>query len=99
MFSLVYMIVRQILAVLVLLVRRDVSGEAELLALRYENAVLRRYVSRVRYEPADRLSFGRRWAQVFPVTPATVAPLAPAPGGPPLGLQPAAGPRSAADRG
>jgi hypothetical protein len=44
-FSHMYMTVRQILAVLVPLVRRDVSGEAELLALRHENAVLRRNVS------------------------------------------------------
>jgi hypothetical protein len=77
---LLYVIVRQILAVLVLLVRRDVSKDAELLVLRHENAVLRRNVSRVRYEPADRLWFAAlshllprsRWGPVFPVTPAIV---------------------------
>ncbi len=79
-FSLVYVIVRRILIVLVLLVRRDVSKEAELLVLRHENAVLRRNVSRIRYEPADRLWLAAlsrllprsRWSQVFPVTPATL---------------------------
>jgi putative transposase len=49
--------------------------------LRHENAVLRRQLTRpARYEPADRLWFAalssliprRRWAQVFPVTPATL---------------------------
>ena len=63
-----------------LLFRRAVSKEAELLALRHENAVLRRSVARVRYEPADRLWFAAlsrllprsRWVQVFPVTPATL---------------------------
>jgi hypothetical protein len=77
---LLYVIVRQILAVLVLLVRRDVSKDAELLVLRHENAVLRRNVSRVRYQPADRLWFAAlshllprsRCGPVFPVTPATV---------------------------
>jgi putative transposase len=78
--SLVYVIVRQILAGLVLLVGRDISKEAELLALRHENTVLRRNVARVRYEPADRLWFAAlssllprsRWGHVFPVTPATL---------------------------
>jgi len=78
-FSLVYMIVRQILALLLLLLRRDVSKEAELLALRHENAVLRRNTARIHYEPPDRLWLAAlsrvlprsRWAQVFPVTPAT----------------------------
>ncbi len=37
------------------LARREVSKDAELLVLRHENAVLRRQISRVRYQPADRL--------------------------------------------
>jgi hypothetical protein len=53
---------------------------AELLVLRQENAVLRRQVARVRYEPADRAWFAAlsgliprvRWAELFPVTPATL---------------------------
>ena len=39
---------------LVVLFRRDLSKDAELLVLRHENAVLRRHIARVRYEPADR---------------------------------------------
>jgi hypothetical protein len=37
------------------LARREGSKDAELLVLRHENAVLRRQISRVRYEPGDRL--------------------------------------------
>jgi len=48
--------------------------------LRHENAMLRRHAGRVRYEPTDRAWFcalapmvsRRRWAEVFPVTPATL---------------------------
>jgi putative transposase len=48
--------------------------------LRQENAVLRRNIGRVRYEPADRVWFAalarllprRRWTEIFPVTPATL---------------------------
>jgi putative transposase len=60
--------------------RGDQAKDAELLALRHENAVLRRHVGRVRYEPADRvwlaalagLTPRTRWSDVFPVTPATL---------------------------
>ncbi|MER5916778.1 integrase [Streptomyces sp. NPDC001982] len=72
---------RKLLAVPTVLLRRDAVKDAELLVLRHENAVLRRQLSStVPYEPADRLWFAalssliprRRWAQVFPVTPATL---------------------------
>src|SRR5579872_2249323 len=76
----VYLLVRRVLSLAVLLSRRDLDKDAELLALRHENAVLRRQAGRVRYEPPDRIWFAaltqliprRRWAEVFPVTPATL---------------------------
>jgi putative transposase len=78
--TLVYMITRFVLAVVTVLVRREVSKDVELLVLRHENSVLRRQVKRVRYEPADRVWLSalarlvprRRWAQVFGVTPDTL---------------------------
>jgi hypothetical protein len=78
--TLVYLIVRSVLGLLIVLFRRDLSNDAELLVLRHQNAVLRRHVGRVRYEPADRAWFAalarliprRRWSEVFPVTPAAL---------------------------
>ena len=78
--KIVYLLVRRILGLAVLLFRRDMMKDAELLVLRHENAVLRRHAGRVRYEPADRAWFAalarllprRRWTEIFPVTPATV---------------------------
>src|SRR5271167_2271169 len=62
------------------LARREVSNDAELLVLRHENAVLRRQISKVRYQPGDRLWLAalsrlvprHRWGEVFAVTPATL---------------------------
>ena len=79
-FTLVYVIVRSVLGLLVVLFRRDLSKDAELLVLRHENAVLRRHIGRVLYEPADRAWLSAlarliprgRWSEVFPVTPATL---------------------------
>ena len=67
------------------LTRCQISKDAELLVLRHENAVLRRQISRVRYQPGDRLWFTalsrlvprHRWGEVFAVTPSDAARLAP----------------------
>jgi putative transposase len=53
--SVVYLLVRRVLGCLMVLARREVSKDAELLVLRHENAVLRRQIGRVRYQPGDRL--------------------------------------------
>jgi putative transposase len=79
--SLLYRLARRLLCVPTVLLRRDVTKDAELLVLRHENAVLRRQITgRVRYEPADRFWFAavssllprRRWHEIFPVRPATI---------------------------
>jgi putative transposase len=79
-FSVVYLFVRCLLRCLMVRGRREVSKDAELLVLRHENAVLRRQIGRVRYQPDDRLWFAAlsrlipryRWGEVFTVTPATL---------------------------
>jgi putative transposase len=78
--KIVYVLVRWLLSLAILVFRGDRAKDAELLELRHENAVLRRHVGRVRYEPADRVwltALARliprtRWSDVFPVTPATL---------------------------
>ena len=78
--SIWYQLVRCLLGLTVVLVRRDLSKDAELLVLQHENTVLRRQVIRVHYTPADRVWLAalsrlvrrRRWAAVFSVTPATI---------------------------
>jgi putative transposase len=79
-FSSVYLILRSLLACLMVLGRGEASKDAELLVLRHENAVLRRQIGRVRYQPSDQLWLAvlsrliprPRWGEVFAVTPATL---------------------------
>jgi hypothetical protein len=75
-----YLLARCLLGCLMVLARQDSSKDAELLVLRHENAVLRRQIGRVRYQPGDRLWLAalsrliprHRWPEVFAVTPATL---------------------------
>jgi putative transposase len=80
-FSVLYLLVRRLLGCLMVLTRGEVSKDAELLVvLRHQNAVLRRQISWVRYQPGDRLWLSalsrliprRRQGEVFAVTPATL---------------------------
>jgi putative transposase len=78
--KIVCLLMRWIFALAVLVVRGDGEKNAELLVLRHENAVLRRNAGRIRYDPGDRAWLAvltqfiprRRWAEVFPATPATL---------------------------
>ena len=80
MLKIVYVLTCRVLSLAVLAFRGELAKDAELLVLRHENAVLRRHVGRVRYESADRAWLAalarlvprKRWAEVFPVTPATL---------------------------
>ena len=75
-----YLLMRWTFGLAVLMFRGDQAKNAELLVLRHENAALRRNAGRIRYDRADRAWFAaltrfiprRRWAEVFPVTPATL---------------------------
>ena len=53
--SVIYLLVRCVLGCLMVRARREVSTDAELLVLRHENAVMRRQISKIRYQPGDRL--------------------------------------------
>jgi len=53
--SVVCLFVRCLLGCLAVLARHRVSKDAELLVFRHENAMLRRQIGRVRYEPGGRL--------------------------------------------
>ena len=78
--KIIYLLVRRVLGLVVLVLRTNLAKDAELLVLRHENAVVRRHGRRVRYEPADRVWLAalarlippNRWAEAFPMTPATL---------------------------
>ena len=80
--SIIYLLVRCVLGCLMARARREVPEDAELLVLRHENAVLRRQITKVRYQPAGRLWLAalsrliprHRWSDVLAVTPATLPP-------------------------
>ncbi|MGP4029952.1 hypothetical protein [Actinomadura sp. 3N407] len=79
--SVLYRVVRGLVGLLVMLVRSDLFKDVELLVLRHENQALRRQVAgRPRRGHGDRLWFAalsrlvprRRWAELFPLVPATI---------------------------
>jgi hypothetical protein len=78
--KIVYLLTCRVLGLAVLVFRSDLAKDAELLVVRHEDSILRRHAGQVRYESADRGWFAalarlvprRRWAEVFPVTPATL---------------------------
>jgi hypothetical protein len=96
--KIVYLFMRWLSGLAVVVVRSDRAKDAELLVLRHENAVLRRNAGRIRHQPGDRAWSAaltrfiprRRWAEVFPVAPATL--LAGPAGSPPGNTTPASGP-------
>ncbi|MFB4302534.1 hypothetical protein [Actinomadura sp. NTSP31] len=79
--SVLYWLVWSLLGVLVMLVRSGLSKDVELLVVRYEDQVLRCQVAgrpcwghggRLWFAALSHLVPRRRWAELFPVTPATV---------------------------
>ncbi|MFD4504845.1 hypothetical protein [Streptomyces sp. NPDC058457] len=53
--SVVSALVWKLITVPTAVLRSRVAKDAEVMALRHENAVLRRQIARVRYQPADRI--------------------------------------------
>jgi hypothetical protein len=78
--SVVTALVRNLITVPAAVLRSRMAKDAEVLALRHENAVLRRQIVRVLYEPADRIWLAvlsglvprERWHRVFALTPTTL---------------------------
>ncbi|MGW9031430.1 integrase [Streptomyces sp. NPDC055722] len=78
--SILTTLVHNLIKVPAAVLRSRVAKDAEVLALRHENAVLRRQIARVRYGPADRFWLAvlsrlvpqERWRHVFAVTPTTL---------------------------
>lgn len=59
LWALLYLALRRLLELVVVLMRSERANQIELLALRHENAVLKRQVGRPTYQPADRGSWPR----------------------------------------
>jgi putative transposase len=80
MLSIITALARTLATAPAAVLRSRVAKDAEVLALRHENAVLRRQVARVGYEPADRIWLAalsrlvprERWREVFAVTSTTL---------------------------
>jgi hypothetical protein len=78
--SIVTALARNLVMMPTAVLRSRVAKDAEVLALRHENAVLRRQIARARYEPADRIWLAAlsrlvprdRWREIFAVTPTTL---------------------------
>jgi transposase len=79
--SLLYQLIRAVLGLLAVIVGSDLSKDVELVVLRHENQVLRRQIKgRTQWDPASRiwltalsrLIHRHRWADIFPITPATI---------------------------
>lgn len=102
--SALYVVVCRLLELVVLIARGDRAKELEILVLRHELSILRRQVSRPRFEPHDRVLLAgfsrvlpRRAWSVFLVRPENATALAPPAGRSPLDIRaPPSG--TAADR-